>query len=586
MIALNKIRKKADFHSAAKRDIARTQTIVMKCLAFEARDRYPSATELVDDLNRLRSNQVLRYAPDRSLGERARKWVKRHPIITSSSSLLVCFALIVCGLVSALMLSRSQADRHLAMQEAQGLPVQAGAAVALLQSPGREPAFLREGISAGQAIIETWLVDDAGGLRLKPIINRLDAQQVVPVKRQLRELLLVMAGAATQLSTSEPRSREHMLAEVARLNLLSDVVKPGLSVAEKEDVAEKVGAAEKEDEQQAIFFQALNARDEKNFLLWEGLSERLVDHFPTDPSQWFTLGAARWTLGEFAGARHAFDVAAKLQPSSVVAVFWRGVCELQLGNAETAKRDFSRCLEARFDWKPALYNRAIAARMLGENAAALNDVNQLVATDQATTRVYSLQSQLYKAAGDEARSLAAQKLAISAEPQDAEDWVVRGVLQISTDAAAALSDFERAVALNPTSTTALQNIAHVQSEITHQYAAAVATLSQLIQLRPNSATPIASRGIILGRDGQFKAALADAKAAESLAPNAMEMLQIAGIYSLASENLGDRKMRSISWLAKAIVLNPNLCSIAATDPDLTNLKDMEQFRTLTTQPAN
>ena len=90
----------------------------------------------------------------------------------------------------------------------------------------------------------------------------------------------------------------------------------------------------------------------------------------------------------------------------------------------------------------------------------------------------------------------------------------------------------------------------------------------------------------MGRDGEFEAALADAKAAESLTPNAMEMLQIAGIYSLASESLRERKMQSISWLAKAIVLNPDLRGIAATDPDLTNLKEMEQFRTLTSKTAN
>ncbi len=548
-------------------------SIVTKCLALDAGDRYPSATELVEDLKRFRADQVLRYAPDRSAGEHIRKWVRRHPIITSSSSLLVCFAIIVGALVSALMLSRSRADRFLSSQQAQALPAHVGAAIALLQSPGREPALLREGITDGQAIVDKWLVDDAGGMRLKPIINRLDAPQVESVKRQLRDLLRVMSSAASQLSLSEPKSRDSQLADVARLNLLTEIVKPGLRISnDAEDTRE-------------LFYQALRAKDEKKFAIWEDLSEQMVIRQPTDPSQWFTLGAARWTLGEFESARHAFDVAEKLQPGSAIALFWHGVCELQLGNAKAAKSDFSRCLESRPAWVPAIYNRALAARMLGENDAALSDVNLLISTHQGTTRVYSLQSQLYKAAGDETRALAAQKLAIESEPQDAEDWVARGMLQIPIDVARALSDFERGLALNPTSVTALQNIAHVQSEITHQYAAATDSLTQLIHLRPNSATPIASRGIVLGRAARFEAALADAKSAETLRPNAMEMLQIAGIYSLASEGLQDRKMQGISWLSKAIALNPDLRSISATDPDFKNLQEMEQFRTLASQPS-
>jgi tetratricopeptide (TPR) repeat protein len=146
-----------------------------------------------------------------------------------------------------------------------------------------------------------------------------------------------------------------------------------------------------------------------------------------------------------------------------------------------------------------------------------------------------------------------------------------------------LRDFERALELNPANTAALQNIAHIQSEITHDNQRAIESLTQLIALRPLSATPVASRGIVLARAGHFDEAILDAKVAETLTPNAIEMLQIAGIYALAGEKVDGRRTIAISWLSKAITMDPGLRNLAAADPDLKNLREMEQFRTLTRQ---
>ena len=549
-------------------------SIVSKCLAYEASDRYPSSIELLDDLTRYRSNRVLRYAADRSPSERMRKWVRRNPILTSSTSLIICFGLVVCMLVSALMLSRARVDKLTALQAAQSLPAQAGSAITLLQTPGREPELLHEGMIAGQAIVAKWMADDAGGMRLKTVINQLDADRAAAVRRQLRDLLRIMSDVAGQLSVIEPNTQDRMAADVSRLNLLAELVGP------------KLGETSKAGDLRDLFIQALNARNEKRFADWESLSEQMVVEQPQDPSQWFTLGAARWTMGEFEAARHAFDVAEKLQPNSAVALFWRGVCELQIGKAIAAKNDFSLCLDSRPDWMPAIYNRALASRMLSDYTEALADVKRIIDMGQGTTRVFSLQSQLQQQAGNEAEARASRELALNAKPQDADDWVSRGILKLPNDPTAALQDFVRAREMNPAHAGAIQNIAHIQSEITHENQAAIEALTQLISLRPNSASPIASRGIVFGRISRVEDAIADAKVAEALVaetlrPNAVEMLQIAGIYSLACEDLDSRKSLAISWLAKAVAADPRLRSIAATDPDLKNVAGMEQFRALT-----
>ena len=550
--------------------------IVCKCLAFEASERYPSAVELAEDLNRFQSDRPLRFAADRSIQERVRKWVRRHPLVTSNSSLLIGLGLIIGLLVVALTLSRSRAEAILTTQKASSLPAEVSAAITLLQSPGREPTLLREGLAAGEATIDNWIADDRDGVRLRTAINRLDISLASEVSGQLQKLLSAMLSASAQLSISKTeRNLTHSRDAIdeSKLRLMLDVVRSRSRTA--------FDASNADD----LFLQALNARDEQKYEHWESLADRLVETQPTDPSQWFTLGAARWTLGDYQGARHAFDVASKLQSSSVIAVFWRGVCDLQQGNPKAASEDFSRCLELRPEWVPALYNRALATRSVGENEQALADLKKIISLKQATTRVYSLCSQIESFLGNQTAAQASIKLAIEAEPRDSDDLVARGMLLLRSDATAAMRDFESAYQQNPTNIAAIQNMAHIQSEVTHDDSAAMQTLTELTRLRPNIATPVASRGIIFGRNGQFEAALEDASRAEVLSPNALEMLQIAGIYSLACDQNLDRKERAIAWLAKAIASNPLLRSVAANDPDLVNVRDMEQFRTLTELPS-
>ena len=55
------------------------EAIVRKCLAPDPADRYQSADDLREDLDRHLDHRPLRYAPDPSARERLRKWARRHP---------------------------------------------------------------------------------------------------------------------------------------------------------------------------------------------------------------------------------------------------------------------------------------------------------------------------------------------------------------------------------------------------------------------------------------------------------------------------------------------------------------------------
>ncbi len=62
------------------------RSIVQKLLQPEISERYGTADELCEDLERHLANRSLRYAANRSLSQRVAKWSRRHPKLTSATS--------------------------------------------------------------------------------------------------------------------------------------------------------------------------------------------------------------------------------------------------------------------------------------------------------------------------------------------------------------------------------------------------------------------------------------------------------------------------------------------------------------------
>lgn len=596
-VDLEAIARSRDSRPAAIRELGikippSLNSIVTKCLTPISVERYDNAGALSEDLRRFGSHQVLKHTPDRSPIERIGKWVKRHPTLTSTAFLIAVSALALVCLATALYYAQERAYEFSARHQASLLQEELPETLAMLRSPDGEAQFIRSGLDDGKRILKNWGVQ-AGGFTTDSNWHGLSQPARNDVERQLGDLLFAMAGSTAQLALIGADDRSTLLEEAQDLNQLSAQLSPELQravemrdarlyaeVHSPESTVDEVGQIPFSDAEN-LFTRMLIAREKGNIQQWLRLADQWVADQAVDPTRWFSLASARFASGNFISARDAFDVSAKLQKQSAMSIFWRGIASLKAGESGPAKNDFTACIALQDQWVAPRYNRALAYRSLQQNQNAINDLNWIVKAGKGSPRVFSLRSQIWSAIGDKEKSNADRRRAVEMRPQTADDWVARGVLKIASQPKEALRDFSTALRISPRNVAAQLNTAHVQAEILNDNEAAIATLTRLIAAECGGTSAIASRGILQARFGAHREAIEDAVDASKRSPTPLEMLQIAGIYAICS-NETDSSEIALQWLARSLAGDPGLRRLAAADPDLTNLRGRAEFRALVT----
>ena len=84
------------------------ESIARKCLMPDATRRYQRAGDLAEDLHRFLADLPLKHAPELSLRERAAKWLRRHPRLSSSGSVGTAAAVLLLCTLGALAGARMQ----------------------------------------------------------------------------------------------------------------------------------------------------------------------------------------------------------------------------------------------------------------------------------------------------------------------------------------------------------------------------------------------------------------------------------------------------------------------------------------------
>lgn len=553
-------------------------SIIAKCLAPEAGDRYQSAEELIEDLDRQLARRPLRYAPNPSRGELAAKWFHRNRWLIASGAALLAVGGGYAGFAAH---SAQQQERLMAAEAASGFDEferdvrRAQVALGWSSAGATE---LEAGLRAGEKALARYEV--LGGDRWWETgpVSKLPADKADRLRERVGVLLLDLSRTAGIRSTqaAERADREGWQAKAKDWNRRAEVSFPGDRAprgvfTQRAWLArlsgDAAGAAEAARTAAAIpLSTAIDYRTEGRELMesgkWRAASEHLYRAVELDPTDFwasFALGQSHYRQGNDAYAIQAYEVCLSLDPTVLGVHFNRGLALLRSQQFKKAEEDFTRVIAAKDDWADPYLNRASAREAQGKFDDAVADLTRAIDLGYPPTSVLLVRSRVYSRMGKSDLAKKDMDEGMSQTPTDEKGWVTRGLHRMPKDSkggvksfADALSDFDQALAVNPRSATALQCKARAYS-LAGEDEQTVAALTELLALYPEVVDALSGRAVHYSRLGERDKAHADAEEALRLGENRpATVYQLAGVYAMTSKTHPDDKREAYRLLASAL----------------------------------
>jgi eukaryotic-like serine/threonine-protein kinase len=573
------------------------EAVVRRCLAPGTEQRYGMAAELTEDLERHFRSERLVHVPDRSVSERARKWLKRHPRISSSGGVAALAGCALFFILGLWFLRGHQLARYQAENIFQAFDKQQPSLHMALGASHTDVQILHDCIlSMGQAL-ETYGVFNNENWRDNTQYKSLTKVSQNELDRRMGELLYLVARAneGVLVSAKNSADQDAALSDSLKANRLAIGLYPPESCprallqqqarlfdltgspeeAEKARLQAAGMSGENSIDQYAVIYDLHDAADYRKA---KPILLALREKSPTGPVPWFLLGYVNAGLGSLHEAEGCLTTAIALEPESYLAYFHRGLCRMDLKHHEDAIVDFNRMITLRPQLACGFLNRALAQRSLGNHKEAIADLTKALDLGATQTRIFFLRSELRRRIGDINGAEADIKIGLERSPSDELSWVARGVAQLKNDPDAALADFRQALRLNPISSLALHNSVHVLADQLDQPEEALEMVDQLLLINEKDADALAGRAVLHARAENRPAATADIQQLLRLSKSPKALFQAACALSLTSQPDNSDAAKALTLLSRAVLLEPMWLLRAHTDPDLETLRKTEAYQ--------
>jgi tetratricopeptide (TPR) repeat protein len=572
--------------------------ILQKLLEADRTRRYQSAAELREDLERQLADLPLKYAPDRSIPERTRKWRRRHKRL--SVAIVVGLAATVLLLMPATVLAVRQsqiAERKMQTETAEARQLwqefgkESRTVQVLLATHTGERSQFDEGIERGKAVLERYGIGRDPDWMMQPMFARLSAEEQKLVRLELGEMLLFMARGEQILTGDVTDPTAVRWNELAAGCYPSDQM-PNMLFEQRTELPKTLprdadgiaiptrpeGSMVEYDAYHDGVDYAMAGRYREALTLLRPFTEEHPRHYKS----WFVRGICHDRIGEMAEAAACWAACIALDPEMVHAYFNRGIVRLKELDFHRANRDFTRALELRPGWAEALMNRAIARKGIKDYGGAIRDLKEVIAKPGSSVRARFLLAEIkgLDKKPDEAKIEFAEAMKI--EPNDELGWSTRGYSRMDTEPAAALKDFDKAIALNPRSHEALINKSIVLSESLNRPREAVAVLDQFLIYYPDHIGARMGRGVVLARLGECEKARRDVEEGLKHDRSSFFLFQAAGLYAQISrhERGTDAKQEALALLGSALRKGFADLELFKTDTDLNPIREEAEFKRL------
>jgi serine/threonine protein kinase/Flp pilus assembly protein TadD len=417
------------------------EAIVRRCLEPGPDRRYQSAADLRDDLERQRADLPLRHAPNPSLRERLAKWARRHPRLTSSTSVAALAGLVLAGLTVAFAAHLDRQTRERAAEaEARAEEARARAdaeararARDLFEQTQRDvrraqydlvtrtgdPEQLREGVAVARRALGRYGALDGPGWRDRDDFAYLSPERQEELRADLGELLLLLARAA-DLHPAALGADGGPGRALERARLAVDAFGPERAPPTLWRLLAKLAAgAGHADEAADARARAARAPRTLRDSYLEGAehaaSGRYREALPPlteltrrDPQNflaWYVRGYCHHKLGQFADAVTCATACVALRPDDARPYYNRGLALLSRNdNAQdnqSAAADFTEAIRLAPGWVDPYAERAFARHeRLNDPRGAVADRTRLLTLRPDRTDAYFDRAAARRAAGD------------------------------------------------------------------------------------------------------------------------------------------------------------------------------------------
>jgi len=566
------------------------EAILRRCLAADPADRYQSADELREDIDRHLSDRPLRHAPNPSARERLHKWARRHPRLASSGTVAALAVIVLVGTAAAAAHSRERArdlearaafaDHRAAFRDVQ----------LFLDDRNQSRPRLDEALARLRGVLARYGVPEDGAddrWLAGPQAGRLPEADRRQLREDVGEAFYRMAQVAhlAALGAGDPVERAARLGLAGRWN-------------------EAAGRYAGDRLPRAI-------REQRAAL--DGRSAEAAGVPPGSARDLFLVGAALTQVGRHRDALAYLEQSTQIDPKDFSAWFVRGTAHLAVDQDELAAMSFGACLAVRDDFAPAWMNRGLAFTRLrfldraradydralgldpslaeayvqraavraarGDLAGAADDLGRALDTGPSPVRVYFLRADVRARLGDKAGAQADRAAGLRLTPTDELSWIGRAEVRLADDPKGALADVEEALRLNPFSAPGLQLKAHILGERLNRPDDALAVLDRAVEFHPDHVPTRAGRGVELARRGRRDAALRDAREALLRDTRAPNLYQVGCIYALTSKTHTEDRVEAFRLLWSALKTGFGL-DLVDTDTDLDPVRGDPEFRRL------
>jgi serine/threonine protein kinase/Flp pilus assembly protein TadD len=579
------------------------RAIVLACINPGSGRGYPTAVELLEDIDREIANQPLRHTTESLFKGRFPKTLRRYPR-AFSGGFITAIAMVAIGFLGLWLALARQAQERLGATEvlARLQEVSDEACGSLLYARMEQNSHNLEkaqtilenlekamGCRPGESFAEAWE-------RMLPVFTvaeQFDAQYciatatVIAASTRYGELRQ-RAGA----DTATPELDKSLAVEILSVlpaefrekwnfqSLISDEWKPSDVATTEFGLIPPVGESTTEkklvvvDSLLRAVHLASQGRAEEGLLLLEGISPPAS----LANAHWMLRGLLLHGMGRFREACSAFSVILSEQPKHENARLCRGLSFFNLGRHREAESDFSALVEQNEDLPDAWLQRSFARQSMKEFDGAIADLGKAIELRPESNRYYLARARLYgrlkrgtEAEGDwkKARELPARSV---------EDRVAQASALMIDNPEVALAGLKTAEQYFGPQPRILQTMAHILSERLGREPESLEVLNRLIAANPSYQKALAGRAVLHARTGNYDGAIEDigqlAKTQQSLPADLM--FQVACAWSLCSKTREQARPQAWRWLTKAIVAGYG-ADLLDTDRDLEPLREDPEF---------